>query len=135
MVMVTATTGLVRMSDEKLETRTAAEDIRGRKVFDPEGQEIGTVHDLFVDEAEHRVRFLEVRSGGFLGLGASDRLIPVEAVVRIDSERVDLDQTRDRVAGAPPYDPRLHKDINWADHCHYYGCTPYWEREEKARER
>jgi sporulation protein YlmC with PRC-barrel domain len=131
MVTVTATSRLVKMSDEHFETRTAAEDIRGRRVLDRDGHEIGKVQDLFVDDAERHVRFLQIRSGGFLGIGAKELLIPADAIARVDQNIVHLDQTRERIAGAPVYDPHLHKDINWADYCHYYGCTPYWEREER----
>lgn len=133
MVTVTATTRLVKMSEGRFETRNAAEDIRGRAVHDRDGHEIGKVQDLFVDDAEHRVRFLEVRAGGFLGIGATALLIPVDAVARVEADVVHLDQTRERITAAPAYDPRLHKDIHWADYCHYYGCTPFWEREDKPQ--
>ncbi len=36
-------------------------DLRGRKVLDNSGEEIGTVQDLFVDEEEKELRYLDVR--------------------------------------------------------------------------
>jgi hypothetical protein len=83
------------------------EDIRGRMVKDKDGQNVGTIDDLLVDAGARRVRFMEVASGGFLGLGETKSLIPVEAITRITEHEVYIGHTREHVAGAPPYDPDL----------------------------
>jgi sporulation protein YlmC with PRC-barrel domain len=51
------------ISDDKLETSDPAEDVRGRRVLDNTGQDIGEVDDLLVDDRQHKVRFLCVASG------------------------------------------------------------------------
>ena len=53
------------------------------------------------------VRFMEVASGGCLGLGQTKSLIPIEAITRITDHEVHIGHTREHVAGAPPYDPEL----------------------------
>ena len=57
--------------------------------------------------AERKVRFMEVAFGGFLGLGESKSLIPVEAITRMTPDAVYIGHTRAHVAGAPRYDPDL----------------------------
>jgi sporulation protein YlmC with PRC-barrel domain len=69
------TTAIVRLGDTDKKV-DSTEDVRGRKVMDRQGEEIGKVDDLMVDEREFKVRFLEVASGGVLGLGATKVLIP-----------------------------------------------------------
>jgi sporulation protein YlmC with PRC-barrel domain len=117
---------LVRLSDTDLMIADRAEDIRGRKVLDMAHEELGEVNDLFIDDHEHKVRFLEVSSGGFLGLGATKFLIPVDAVMRITEDVVYINQGREHVAGAPTYDPTLVNERYPSDVYGHYGYPPYW---------
>jgi CBS domain-containing protein len=72
------------------------------------------------------VRFLEVSSGGFLGLGATKFLLPVDAISRITPDVVHINQSRERVAGAPRYDPTLVEERYASDVYSHYGYPPYW---------
>ena len=121
-------TALVRLADAALTIRPE-QDIRGLAVVDREGEDIGTVDELLVDEGgDHAVRFLEVGSGGFLGIGEDKRLIPVDAVRKVD-EQVHVDTTRTLVAGSPAYDPdvvRASPADFYGGLYGYYGFTPYW---------
>jgi PRC-barrel domain protein len=65
-------TTLLRLSDTELTVANPAEDVRGRKVIDKNGETIGEVSNLIVDDRETRVRFLEVASGGLFGLGRQE---------------------------------------------------------------
>ena len=97
---------LVRLSDSGLVLEDLTHDVRGMDVYDEDGDQIGTVEDLYADAEEGKVRFLEVSAGGFLGLGQKRFLIPVEAVgeVREDGGGVVVDQKRQKVAQSPPFD-------------------------------
>jgi CBS domain-containing protein len=117
---------LVRLSDTNLTLADPAEDIRGFKILDVSGEELGSVNDLFIDEQERKVRFLEVSSGGFLGLGATKFLLPVEAITGITADVVHINQSRERVAGAPQYDPALVEERYVSDVYSHYGYPPYW---------
>ena len=117
---------LVRLSDTNLTLADRAEDIRGLKALDMSEEELGTVNDLFIDEQENKVRFLEVSSGGFLGLGATKFLLPVEAITRLSVDEVHINQSRERVAGAPQYDPTLVEERYVSDIYSHYGYPPYW---------
>ncbi len=101
---------------------SADEDIRGRMVKDKNGHNVGTIDGLLVDAAARKVRFMEVASGGFLGLGETKSLIPVEAITRITEHDVFIGHTREHVAGAPPYDPELVKE----DAGYFFGLYPYY---------
>lgn len=114
------------LSDADLTTRDKAEDIRHRKVVDAAGQEMGKIDALLIDDQEHKVRFLRVASGGFLGIGKSKVLIPVEAIKKIDEDEVRVDQTREHVANAPTYDPDLVDDRYYESVYGHYGYQPYW---------
>ncbi|CAA9559289.1 MAG: hypothetical protein AVDCRST_MAG19-1670 [uncultured Thermomicrobiales bacterium] len=129
--MVAKATGapvkLKALADSDMTLADAAIDVRGRTVVDRTGEEIGTVDALMLDEAESKVRFLRVAAGGFLGLGERLFLIPVDAVTRLDENHVHVDQTRERVVGAPAYDPNIVPDTNdYAGLYGYYGYAPFW---------
>jgi sporulation protein YlmC with PRC-barrel domain len=117
---------LVKLSDTNLTLANRAEDIRGRDVLDTAGEDIGKVDDLLIDEQEQKVRFLQVSSGGFLGLGATKFLIPVDAITRMTEDAVYISQARERLAGAPRYDPSLVDERYLSDVYGYYGYSPYW---------
>jgi sporulation protein YlmC with PRC-barrel domain len=105
----------------------SANDVRGRQVKDKNGDGIGKVSDLLLDEQEEKVRFLLVEHGGFLGFGQTKSLIPVDAVTKITEDDVWVDQSRERVAAAPGYDPALVDDRQYHDSIYtYYGYGPYW---------
>jgi CBS domain-containing protein/sporulation protein YlmC with PRC-barrel domain len=117
---------LIRLSDTELTLADRAEDIRGRNAFDISGEELGEINDLFIDERERKVRFLELSSGGFLGLGATKFLLPVDAITRITDDAVYINQSRERVAGSPAYDPTLVEERYVSDVYQHYGYAPYW---------
>jgi sporulation protein YlmC with PRC-barrel domain len=124
MAQIEKTAKMIRLSDTELTITNPAEDIRGRAVVDRDGEDLGEVEDLLIDEPEKRVRLLEVASGGFLGLGKTKFLLPVEAITRISDDTVYVNQTRQYIAGAPHYDPDLiHQEAGAKG---YYGERGYY---------
>jgi sporulation protein YlmC with PRC-barrel domain len=118
---------LRKLRDSGQTVSPSAEDVRGRTVKDKDGQELGKVHDLLIDDQEHKVRFLLVEHGGFLGLGETKSFIPVDAITKITAEDVFIGHTREDVAAAPRYDPDLADDrVYSASIFDHYGYTPYW---------
>jgi sporulation protein YlmC with PRC-barrel domain len=117
------------MSDSSLTVAHPDEDVRGRKVVDRNGDEIGDVDDLMIDDREQRVRFMRVGAGGFLGIGETKLMIPIDAIIRITDDAVQVNQTRDYAANSPPYDPALADDVRddyWGSAYGYWGYGPYW---------
>ncbi len=94
---------LVKLSDSEFVLEEREHDIRGLEAFDKDGEKIGSVKDLYVDEQERKVRFLDVGAGGLLGMGEKHFLIPVEAVRAVYDDGVTVDQSRERIASSPPF--------------------------------
>ncbi|WP_236243455.1 PRC-barrel domain-containing protein [Streptomyces sp. CC228A] len=118
---------LKKISETDQTVAAADEDVRGRKVVNGEGDEMGKVDDLLVDEQEGKVRFLLVEHGGFLGLGEKKTFVPVDAVVDVRDDVVVVSQSRRQIADAPPYDPELVDESQYSeDVFRHFGMAPYW---------
>jgi sporulation protein YlmC with PRC-barrel domain len=123
------TAELKMLKDTDLTVADYRQDLRGRRVLDNDGKHIGHVSALFIDEDERKVRMLDVSGGGFLGIGDQHFLIPVDAIVKVDDNDVHVNETADRVAKSPAYDPELivgYGQEYWGSHFSYYGGMPYW---------
>jgi sporulation protein YlmC with PRC-barrel domain len=94
---------LVELDDVGKTVADKDEDIRGRHVIDKHGHTLGKIDALLIDDKERKVRFFQVESGGFLGLGEKKSLIPIDTIVSIDADEVHIDQPGATVAAAPIY--------------------------------
>jgi sporulation protein YlmC with PRC-barrel domain len=103
-----ARVGLVRLSDSDFVTANPGDDLCGKGVYDPHGQRMGSVEDLYVDRQEREVRFLEVGAGGFLGIGERRFLVPVEAVTKVSEDQVIVEpDTKKEAEGPAPFDTKV----------------------------
>jgi PRC-barrel domain len=82
-------------------------DLIHRELLDPNDKNIGFVRDLLIDEVDWKLRFLHVTVGGHLGIGDRHFLIPIEAVERVSGGFVTIEQSREKVRGAPELDPNI----------------------------
>lgn len=80
-------------------------DLRGKKVFALNDEEIGSVEELYVDKDGLTPRYLEARAGSSPGAGERSFLIPIQAIGEISGERVVLNQRREKVFDSPEYVP------------------------------
>ena len=118
---------LIKLRDTGQTVADPAEDLRGRRVHDKDGHDLGTVHDLLVDSDEHRIRMLRLEHGGVLGFGATASFVPVQAISRITEDAVYINQSSGTVANAPQYDPDLVDQTEYyADVYGYYGYMNFW---------
>ncbi|GIF06641.1 PRC-barrel domain-containing protein [Actinoplanes siamensis] len=118
---------LIKLSDSDQMVGDPAEDIRGRKVHDRDGHDLGRVDDLLIDPEEHKVRMLHVGHGGILGFGAKSSYIPIEAIRAIDDEVVHVAEPKQIIAEAPVYDPALIDATDYYDQLYrHYGYPPFW---------
>ncbi|MFJ7770879.1 PRC-barrel domain-containing protein [Streptomyces sp. NPDC097107] len=118
---------LSKLSESGQTVEVPDEDVRGRKVTDTGGDDVGKIEDLLIDESERKVRFLLVAHGGFLGFGETKSFIPVDAVSRVTDDQVFIDQSRERIAGAPVYNPELADKADYYSSVYgYYGYAPFW---------
>lgn len=137
MATTTKTPTLLSLNTAGYTVNDPAEDVRDRTVIDRDGQEIGSVDDLLIDDQEHKVRFLRIKEGGFLGFGARLFLVPVDAVTRVAEDEVHIDREGQHVAAGPVYDPDVAGEEEWrrladqedgyyADVYRHYGLSPFW---------
>jgi sporulation protein YlmC with PRC-barrel domain len=130
--MTTQVGVLRRLSDIDSELVDVTADLRGRKVIDADGEEFGTVEDLLVDQDQGRVRFMEVATGGFLGLGKDRFVVPVEAISAIGEDEVRLARLKAEVAESPPFAREYEGSGGgheyWGRIYTHYGYSPYWEQ-------
>ena len=121
---------LVRLSDSEFRLEAPEQDVRGLEVYDLDGDAIGSVEDLYVDEAERKVRFLDVGAGGFLGVGEKHFMIPMEAVTDVDGDGVIIDQGRQKVIGSPALPTNVVPEVDYQRGVYvYYGYEyPAWAR-------
>jgi sporulation protein YlmC with PRC-barrel domain len=125
----TSTTALEKLKDTDLTFAEESLDIRGRKVVDRSGAQIGHVSALFIDETERKIRMLEIRAGGFLELGSRHFLLPVDAVTHVSQDEVRIGETQERLEHSPVYNPALIEEPtqeHWEPFYGYYGLSPYW---------
>ena len=113
---------LTKLSETDVRLDEPWQDIRGLDVYDINGEQIGTVEDLYVDREARLARFLDVAAGGFLGVGKKHFLVPVEDVSRdVGEERVTVTQPQDKVFFSPEFDPDVvpTPDLQRAIHAYY----------------
>ena len=81
--------------------RELEEKYEDYKVYDNQGEKIGKVDDLFVDETD-REEYIGVKMG-FLGLKST--LIPMEIVrVNEDERTIEVSESKNHVRNAPSFD-------------------------------
>ncbi len=128
--------GLVRLDDSDFVPANPENDVRGKDVYDAQGQRMGSVDDLYIDRKEREVRFLEVGAGGFMGIGQKSFLVPVEAVTRVTEDRVTIESGRkEKVAGPAPLDTKVAPPTKDDRPAEDYASPPYGSHQEGADRR
>jgi sporulation protein YlmC with PRC-barrel domain len=99
------------------DTREAASDIRGSKVYGANDQHLGKIDDVVFDEATGAILYLVVDTGGWLS--SKKFLVPPQeirpSVQHEDDFLVDL--TKEQIESFPPYYGKtLNTEPGWADH-------------------
>jgi hypothetical protein len=89
---------LVKLDDFEGELDETWQDARGRKVIDKNGDEVGTVEELYIWEGPSTVHLIRV-SGDERSF-----LIPVHAVTNADEETIALETSRDKVTQSPEFE-------------------------------
>ena len=89
---------LVKLDDFEGELEEYWEGIRGHKVLDKNGDEIGTVGDLYIYEDASAVHILKV------AVDERHFLIPIDAVTNVNDEGVEVEQPKDTIIGSLEFD-------------------------------
>lgn len=96
--MVEEGSNIVRLDDFEGEVGEHWLEARGTSVLDKNGDEVGTVDELYVWEDASTVHLIKVTGEG------GSFLIPVHAVTNVDDDGVKLETAKDKVTSSPEYD-------------------------------
>jgi sporulation protein YlmC with PRC-barrel domain len=127
---MTFTRDLDPLTSSGLELDDPSRDLRGRNVVDEDGHDVGTVADMLIDPQLRIARMLVLETGGLLGMGKKQYLVPLEAA-HDDGEQVRIKRSKDEITREPEY--RLsdgeEEELQYAQVYSAYGIRPYWEVE------
>ena len=77
-------------------------ELRLSRAFDSGGRYVGDVENLYVDD-DRELRFVDVVTSGFLGLGKKHHLVPVEAITNVSPGQLTLGVDQQAVESAPTF--------------------------------
>ena len=108
----------------------SANKMKGEKVTNMNGDELGKIEDVMIDQDEGKIAFVVIKFGGFLGIGDKEFAIPWEALtggqggspfsLKINKEILEKAEGFDKEK-LPSSREQLSKTYA------YYGHKPYWE--------
>jgi len=119
--------------EQRTDGFTAVEDrFAGYEVYDPAGQKIGKVDDLFVDETD-QPEYIGVKMGF---LGTRSTLIPWEAVSSTDDEgrSITVDTDKEAAKNGPTFDDDREITPEFENEVHSYYGLEYATEERGAYE-
>ncbi|WP_190818911.1 PRC-barrel domain-containing protein [Saccharopolyspora pogona] len=96
-----------------------AQDLIGTPVFDSNGDRVGRVGNVYVDDVTHQPEWVTVRIGIF---GVKETFVPLNGATT-EENRLELGVPRDRVKNAPRVEAEHGhlSDQEGRDLYHYYG--------------
>jgi PRC-barrel domain len=104
--------------------------VEGTTVYDPQGNDIGSIKRLMIEKLSGRVAYAVMSFGGFLGMGSEEHTIPWSKLTydtNLGGYRTDI--TEDQLREAPAFSRE--RDWDWNDrnreqelHDHYR--APYY---------
>jgi len=110
----------------------SASTLKGDKVVNLQGEDLGKIEDLMIDLERGRVAYAVLSFGGFLGMGDKLFAIPWEALaVDTSDKRFVLNVDKELLKRAPGFDKDRWPDMTdpaWGTELYgYYGYKPYWD--------
>jgi sporulation protein YlmC with PRC-barrel domain len=99
---------------EQKETEVLAEDLVGANVFGPDGEKVGTVEDLILDE-QKKVTGVVVGVGGFLGIGKKEVGLNWEQAKVTDipdtaTKKIMINMTKADLEAAPDFKTKAERE-------------------------
>ncbi|AAM31489.1 photosystem reaction center subunit H [Methanosarcina mazei] len=111
----------------------SASTIKGDKVINTAGEDLGKIEELMLDLRDGRIAYAVLSFGGFLGLGNKLFAIPWSALsLRVHEHAFVLDIPKEVLEKAEGFDKDNWPVTNreWLSSMYsYYGYQPYWQTE------
>jgi hypothetical protein len=108
----------------------ASDRVEGTKVYNPEGEKLGTVLNFMVDKRSGQARYAVMEFGGVLGMGSEYYPIPWDMLDYDESVGgYVVDIAKDKLEGAPRHKDRhsFWDDVYGQQVYSYYGLPfPYF---------
>jgi PRC-barrel domain len=105
--------------------------VEGATVYDPQGNNIGSIKRLMIEKISGRVAYAVMSFGGFLGIGEEEHSIPWDKLTydtSLGGYRTDI--TEEQLRGAPAFS--RDRNYDWSNRekereLHdYWGSRYYW---------
>ncbi len=116
----------------------SANTLKGTKVRNPEGKDLGKIEEIMLDQPSGKVAYAVLSFGGFMGMGDKLFAIPWKSVsLDQENEEAILDVQPDVLESAPGFDKDHWPDFadpQWGESIHaHYNSTPYWKEDVRPR--
>ena len=130
---LTFTRDLEPLTSSGLELDDPSRDLRGRQIVDRDDNTVGTVVELLIDPGLRIPRMLLLETGGLLGMGKKQYLVPLEAVLE-EGDQLRMQRHKDEITNEPEYHPAdgEEEELQYGQVYAAYNVRPYWEVESVA---
>lgn len=110
----------------------SADSLQGTNVRNREGDDLGKIEEIMLDQSSGKVAYAVLSFGGFMGMGDKLFAIPWKAIsLDREDENAILNVQPDVLKNAPGFDKDHWPDFadpKWGESIHaHYNSTPYWE--------
>jgi len=104
--------------------------VEGTTVYDPRGNNIGSIKRLMIDKISGKVAYAVMSFGGFMGIGAADHAVPWSKLTydtSLGGYRTDI--TEEQLRRAPAFS--RDSNFDWSDRnrekeLHDFYSSPYY---------
>jgi sporulation protein YlmC with PRC-barrel domain len=109
----------------------SSEHVKGMKVMDSKGEDIGKISDVVFEPSSGRIGYFVVASGGALGVGEKKYAVPFHAFTwNPDRKTLALNVDKEKFKNAPEARSDMTYDRDFATRVdQYFGVSPSWERD------
>jgi PRC-barrel domain len=130
---LTFTRDLEPLTSSGLELDDPSRDFRGRELVDRDDNTVGTVVELLIDPGLRIPRMLVLETGGLLGMGKKQYLVPLEAVHEKGGQ-LRMQWSKDEITNEPEYHLAEgdEEELQYVQVYTAYNIRPYWEVESVA---
>ena len=124
--------------DKKFRRVLSASTLKGDKVRNSAGEDLGVVDELMIDLGSGRIAYAVVSFGGVLRMGNKLFAVPWNAMqVDEDEKCLILNIDKRTLETAPGFDkdnwPDM-ADVSWGSSVYkHYGATPYWDERSEEK--
>lgn len=124
----------IRASNAQIELPREIEGLEGREVVDRDGDKLGHVIDILIDQFHHEHSFIEIESDGFLGMGRKYLLAPLRRD-QAANDPIVVDAVKEQLDNAPDHEPSMMLSEEYETALAGYWNLPYhWTKPPAIRD-